>query len=543
MTQSNGARRKGGLLVAAACLVALYALEQPGRCRAGLIPDSRSFPAYRLSFGQTGPSSPVILKLARNEVALFLLEVDEPRPEQLKVVLGKPPAAAGVEIRVWQLRPLPAHLPAPWRADALVPLEPTLVVSHRPCYLAVRLFVSPSQPAGHYSLRLAVAGSRGTAALPLHLRVWKFALPAELPVTLMANFRPSREWFRRYGVAGEEQFVQVCREYLRILREYRVNAVAGLAPLASAVSRSPQPSAGPPELSRLLEVALKELGYRRIRLPALAGCKTQGPDLAALDEDLKGYFSTMVRHLAGRGWLDRALVKLWDEPPPESFPEVAQVYQRFKAAVPQVRTECTGFPPSPELARIVDIWTVAAPCYEPRAMAAARSQGQEIWFYHNRLQGADQPPACQRLIGWQTFFHRFSGYYLWGVNVWPEDPWTQIPGAASRSRRGTFLYPHPRTGRPLPSLRLEAWRQGFQDYQYFLLMETAAHQDRVVAASWPRLWRQVALWAADLSGTQPAPPWAAMETLRLEMGELLEQSAGQSRSGPGSKKPEGIEEP
>ncbi|MBM4285367.1 MAG: DUF4091 domain-containing protein [Deltaproteobacteria bacterium] len=502
----------------------------PRPAPADLSLSASGFPVYRLNPARPEASpAPIVLKLAGNEYALFLLQVAGAAPDQLKVELERPGGKPAVHLHVWQLRPLPAHLPSDLHADALVPLEPGLVLPGAPCYLAVRLKVPSAHAGGEFPCTLKVTGPGGTAAQPLHLTVRRFSLPDDLPITLMANFRPSREWFRRYGVAAPEGFTRVWEAYLKILREYKVNAIAGFAPLNPDDVGPGRPLTSFPEFTRMLDKIIREMGYRTFRLPVAAGAKAKGPDPERLKQQMAGYFPEMLRYLQDRGWVKRALVKLWDEPKREVFPQVAQTYSQFKAALPQVRTECTGFPPSPALTRAVDIWTVSARLYEAGAMDAARRQGQEVWVYNNRLQGADRPAAHQRLIGWQVFLHQFSGYYLWGVNVWPEDPWTEPPGPTAKMRRGTLLYPHPRTGLPLPTLRLEAMRQGWQDYQYLQLAEAAARQGRVPDAAWQDLRRQALALAGELTNVKPKVAWQDLEALRLKLGDLLEGASGGGR--------------
>jgi hypothetical protein len=59
--------------------------------------------------------------------------------------------------------------------------------------------------------------------------------------------------------------------------------------------------------------------------------------------------------------------------------------------------------------------------------------------------------------------YKLDGYYFWAVNWWRKDPWTTISSKEDSFKRGTLIYPSPLTGMPLPSLRLEAFRDGIED--------------------------------------------------------------------------------
>jgi hypothetical protein len=485
-------------------------------------PASRlGLPAYPLTPGRPAdPAPPILLKLARNESTLFLLEVNGAAPDRLQVDTEGPQGA----FQVWHLRPLPAHLPDGLYPDGLVPLGAGLSLPGAPAVLAVRVAIPPGHPAGVFRAAIKVTSPAGSAVQPLSLVVWRFTLPEDLPITLLANFRPVREWFRRYGLEAPADQVAVWEAYLRFLRRYKVNAIAGLPPLSPEAVSPNRPVTSFEDFTRLWQVAFQELGYRRFRLPAALGVKAQGSDSQRLQKQASVYFPEMRRFLEGQGMWSQALVKLWDEPPRRLFPQVAGVYRQLKEAMPGLALECSGEAPSGDLTRVVDIWTVSARAYQAEALAAARRQGQELWLYHNRLHGADRPPAHQRLIGWQVFCYDFSGYYLWGVNVWPEDPWTEPPGPAAKLRRGTFVYPHPRTGLPLPTLRLEAFHRGWQDYLHLALLAQAAQQGRLSPAAWQQLRQQAGTLAGDLTNLQPQATWRDMEALRQKMGELLDRA-------------------
>jgi hypothetical protein len=160
------------------------------------------------------------------------------------------------------------------------------------------------------------------------------------------------------------------------------------------------------------------------------------------------------------------------------------------------------------------------------------------WLYANRLHGIDHPPSHQRLIGWFLKQHRFDGYLLWSMNHWPLDPWTTLPGEQDAYRRGTFLYPDPATGLPWPTLRLEAWRRGLEDFQYFTLLEEAHHQGRVEASSYQHLMARLEALTADVPTLKPRAAWAELEAVRLRMGQLLEAGSQPVGAPPAWERPQ-----
>jgi len=467
---------------------------------------------------------PLDLRGAKNEYLLVVMEVEGAKAENLKIELQGSVPSGGLEMQVYQLRPVPASQPQNFLADGLAPLEKGLVINQSPLLVALILKISSSLAAGnqHYDLYLRSGAWHGYQ--PLNLEVWNFSLPKDLPITIMAHFRPNTDWFQRYHVSSQEAFDDVLEAYFRSMRDYKINSIAGFYPLPYKRVARGEPLTSFPQFDRMLTLIMNQLGYRYFRVPSPSGGKKQGPDMAEVKEMCDTYFPRFYRYSQGKGWTGKALVKVWDEPQPGTWPRVAQAYGYVKAAVPQLRTECTGKMPPLELAKVVDIWSISYLWYDPVRVNAARQKGQEFWLYANKLHGVDRTPAHQRLIGWHLYSHRFSGYYLWGVNAWHEDPWSTTSGRSDHFRRGEFYYPNPKNGRPLPTLRLEALRTGLQDYQYLTLLDVAVRQGKVSAATASRIKQEAIALTRDLNNPNPKVTWEDMERLRLQMGELLDQA-------------------
>ena len=218
-----------------------------------------------------------------------------------------------------------------------------------------------------------------------------------------------------------------------------------------------------------------------------------------------------------------------DEPPQPYYPEVYELYAHSKEFAPPVKTICTGQEPDPRLAKVINIWALTPRFFDPAKVAAAKGQGQEIWLYANRLHTLNHPLTEPRLIGWFLYQYQFSGYFFWGMNDWRQDPWTVESGKIDRWRRGSFYYPQPSTGAPLASARLEALRQGFQDYQYLVLLDQARAQGKVPAAAYEEVRQRVASLTQDFHPWRPL--WLSrvtmneLEGVRQQIGELLDKAS------------------
>jgi hypothetical protein len=77
-----------------------------------------------------------------------------------------------------------------------------------------------------------------------------------------------------------------------------------------------------------------------------------------------------------------------------------------------------------------------------------------------------------RLIPWTLGRHGIKGYMFWSVNYWTTDPWKDTAQNGSYMR-GTLLYPDPKTGEPVNSIRWELFREGLEDFETLRMLRTA----------------------------------------------------------------------
>jgi hypothetical protein len=97
------------------------------------------------------------------------------------------------------------------------------------------------------------------------------------------------------------------------------------------------------------------------------------------------------------------------------------------------------------------------------------------------------------------------------VNAWPADP------------RQTLIYPDPKTGQPIDSVRWELFREGMEDFETFRLLRTAVDEAPAGASN---LTEARKLLDEELSAfVKDARDFSwdvvALESLRARAGELL----------------------
>ena len=147
----------------------------------------------------------------------------------------------------------------------------------------------------------------------------------------------------------------------------------------------------------------------------------------------------------------------------------------------------------------LDIWGAGAyGCFPTDEMARLRKAGKTLWFTTDAQLLLDTPYcAVERMNPYYCFAHGAQGYEFWAIGWWTYEnynplrygwytyyPHTFTPTGATTMIRypngsGHLAYPGWLAGEdgPLSSIRLEAVRDGMEDYEYMALL-----RDRITAA-------------------------------------------------------------
>lgn len=486
----------------------------------------KQFPVHLVDLApgsQTGPR--LAVAGAKNEYLNLYFRVRGADAGSLKVAVQKK-AAANISYTFYQVRPIPFMATSQFYIppDALVPLAEG-VERIQPLDILLAIKIPAAVKAGIYVHQLVFADNKGSFTIPLELKVWNFALPDDLPITIMGNLWGVEKYFAPYGVNTPDKFDQAIRSFLRSMREYKMNA---LGPWTYPFDEK---KLGPgkkmeeqfPRYHKILSYALNDLNYRYFCLPKLfRGSKGQ-QSKATFIQPAKNYLPPFMEYLHRHGWESRAINKMTDEPILPYYPRTYEIYALSKEIAPSLKTFCTGRAPDPRLAKAIDIWAVSARYYDQATADAARAQGQEIWLYFNRLQMMYSPAASQRLLGWLLYRYKFSGYLFWGMNAW----WVNVYGNEPLNKKlgGIFYYPNPRNGHPRPTTRLEAIRLGLQDYQYLDLLEKARARGKVDPQAYGDIQRRLGALTDGLRvGMEYRKTFREMEDLRNSVGEVLHRA-------------------
>jgi hypothetical protein len=190
------------------------------------------------------------------------------------------------------------------------------------------------------------------------------------------------------------------------------------------------------------------------------------------------WFRQFTGHLRQKGWLDKAVVYLWDEPGPKHNQEILTLGAVIKKADPGLKIFLTEWPVD-ELFPVVDIFCTHVVNFRDQhlpVMRKAQAKGKELWWYSCSPNPYPAPTYAipydnliLRTMSWLTWKFELPGSVYWSFTFnRDKDPYT-VPGADGKGD-GRLVYPY-KDGKPVISVRLEMLRDGIEDYEYLAILK------------------------------------------------------------------------
>jgi hypothetical protein len=384
-----------------------------------------------------------------------------------------------------------------WWPDPLMPISgPFDVPEERLCQpVWVTIHIPPDIPSGTYSGIITVrAAEAGQESIPISLRVWDFDLP--LKGHLMTHtWNVVKPYAQFYNLENYplDWYLDVCE----LLLKNRLN------PGSSGYNyvKMERGADGKYDFSqeeKILQFCL-ERGMTRFSMIQLRKGKYTTEEEEKIYPFIKAYADFLREH----GWLNEALVELWDEPLLHEWPDVKARAKRIRAIAPDLKLQIFAsegpFAFWTEEAKtsgardLIDIWAPVPPIESPETQA----EGGEIWSYFATLARGvapnfyiNRPAIYQRTIGWFCWMYHLDGFEHWSINsmernIHPGEPlekkWPNVPWDArsflNMCGEGFLVYPGPE-GEPIPSLRLELFRESMEDYEYLYRLAELVKQAR-----------------------------------------------------------------
>ena len=403
---------------------------------------------------------------------------------------------------------------APFRVyDALEPVAAEVRAAGP--VLALRLHASiPLQAKpGPRPIVIHVGCAAGEQELKLDLRIHAARIPPPGPKSL-----PYTNWFS-FTLMAERHGLQAWSEaHWRMIRHYADLMVHGRQNMfwftwSDVFRRTPHGLVLNRERLRRIVRTFSDAGMHWIEGGHVAGrsggawnAKTfdvalggPGATSPAGNADLATALRQLREEIDANGWRERWIQHVTDEP-------IAENAADYRILVGMVRKYLPGIPlvdatMDTSLVGSVDIWCPKAHDYQQHreALEAQRAVGDRVWFYTccdpggpwlNRLM--DMELLRPALFGWGAALFRLDGFLHWGLNHYRADqnPFERsVVGHEGEGHlpAGDTHVVYPGTTGPWSSVRFEAQREGFEDYE--LLRRLQARAPRQAAAVIRRAFR------------------------------------------------------
>jgi len=394
---------------------------------------------------------------------------------------------------------------APFRTyDALAPIRRRVTPPSDTLALRIDIPIPPDCRPQLYSTRLQLSHDQIACELALDIQVHKAVIPQS-----GKNSLPVTNWFSYDNIATRHGLKIWSEPYWHMLRQYAALMAHGRQntfwiPLETVFEKNGESiRLNTARLQRLVKL-FTSAGLWFIEgghLASRTGGKWDSPtfDVAfskslatspAGHTTLVSLCRQLLAQIEEQGWRSRWLQHVTDEPIPANAID-------YRILVGMVHKYLPGIPvldatQDPNLVGSVDIWCpqVQEFQHDHAAYEKQRALGDKVWYYTCCFPGGpwlnrllDQELLRPVLLGWGGALYNLDGFLHWGFNHYRDDqnPFTQsiLPkhgGGINTLPPGDTHIAYPGEDGPWSSLRLEAHREGFEDYE--LLQQLKAHNPK-----------------------------------------------------------------
>lgn len=381
---------------------------------------------------------------------------------------------------------------APFDApDPLLDVETLDVKSGetQPCYF--RVYVPKDAEPGDYRGRITISSREGEASLEVVVHIYPITLPERRSLYVTNWFSLDRIASAHHVQLWSEEFWHVFEKWIAMMAEYRQNVFWVPIDTVKVSAGGNGYSFDFSMFDRYVELLLR-YNADRIEITHVGGFKQWGgaeialrnfeviyPGGVAKTEDgskiLPYLLPALEQHLEEKGWLDKAMIHIADEPTEEGLEAWINVSRLVHDYAPRIKridaVETVGFE------GYLEVWVPTLQHFNDwmDKYVKAMEEGYEVWFYTccnptgrypNRF--LDYPLLKTRILHWINYAYGLKGYLHWGFNWWGENPFGE---PNPKLPPGDTHISYPGEKGPLPSLRLEAMRDGLEDYEYLKLLE------------------------------------------------------------------------
>jgi hypothetical protein len=348
----------------------------------------------------------------------------------------------------------------------------------------VRIYAPRYQKPGLYRGKVTVtADGQPSVEIPLTVKVRTFTLPDHSPLPTAISFNPLQQFW-----GNPEAWARLKFAYADFLADYKIDY-------------DHLYWQGPPDWE------VVEHLHRQGRLVAfnLGNVFNGGIDEEHFDEQMAKTIDRLrvaYDKAKALGLLDYAYIYGFDEQSEGQFPILERCAKALKEAFPEVLTMTTSYDHSfgtETVVKSIDAWCPLTPKFDPAKVAAAHAQGRLVWWYICIYPNppyanwfVESPAIESRLIqGAMSAKFQPDGFLYYMLNIWNQNtgidqaqgPYTTWNPVAYETWHGDgSIFYCDKDFRPLPSIRLENFRDGMEDYAYACLLKEAIEWTKEILA-------------------------------------------------------------
>ena len=405
-----------------------------------------------------------------------------------------------------------------WWPDPILDFQKTAdIAKHHAQAFWIRVHAPKGQASGTYQgkLEITVQG-KPLLAFDLAVRVYDFDLPDTSPLPLAVTFAPHDH--PTAETRAEQAEWRKSEDYpVNAWKKHRLQWADFLADYYLTYDSLYSYQA--PDFELLVRLDRQgRLG--RFNLGYYGACGEAPSAIENWKDKTLARLRPAYEKAKSLGLLDRAYIYGCDEAPAKLFPNVQRAAALLKAEFPDVQIMTTTYDHSygqESVIKAVDAWCPLTARFDMTKAAKARADGKQVWWYiccgphHPYANMFVEYPAIdgRLLMGVMTAKYRPDGFLYYQISIWNSrrpiehgpftdwDPrsWTTYHGDGSWTCVGP-------DGTPLPTIRLENFRDGLEDYAYFRILQATVAK---VDAS-PQLRAQRAGWLTEAKARLAVPP-------------------------------------
>jgi len=449
-----------------------------------------------------------------------------------------------------------------WWPDPIRPTASGSLTANRTQAIWLSFQTAADTPAGRYEGRIRLmANGKLLKSAPIAVTVWDFALPQSPSCAAIYDLRLNKHWLSDGTSAAAQR-----ERLMRFMAAKKVCPDEVIADPSFTRDGKGRITADFNEYDKAAQLYFDELKFHTSYTPNIfylfgwehppknfLGEKPfegeypyKDVDRTKLRQAYKDAYQTCLRlyweHVKAKGWADKLTLYISDEP----FLTKKHIIDQMKACCdmihevdPSIRIYSSTWRHCPDWNGYLNVWGAGHyGCFPVSEMQARRAAGDHIWFTTDGQMCTDTPfCAVERLLPHYCFKYGADAYEFWGVSWLTYDPWqfgwhsyihqSSTPGESYYVRYpngdGFLLYPGTPIGvkGPVTTIRLEAARDGVEDYEYLQLLKARSSD--------PEAARLLADFAALIDipnaggrfSTKILPDPMKLVDLRLRAGEFL----------------------